>query len=73
MRFYSMCRERSLDNREIGGFLNVSPNFQQGSYHLQGLGLTSAMFLLADEGNITLHSPLGGSLQRNCLQRKNTQ
>lgn len=53
MRFYLMCRERNLDKRETGGFLNVSLNFQQGSYHLQGLGLTTVMFLLADEGNIT--------------------
>lgn len=67
MRFYSTCRERNLDKREIVGFLNVRLKFQQGSYHLRGLSLIGTIFLLADEGNLTRHFPLGGSLQRNYL------
>lgn len=70
MKFYSACRERNLGKREIGGFLNVSLKFQQESYHLRGLSLAGMVFLLADEGNLTPHFPLGGSLQRNRLQRK---
>lgn len=70
MKFYSTCRERNLGKRETGEFLNFRLKFQQESYHLQGLSLADPVFLLADEGNLTPHFPLGGSLQGNCLRKK---
>lgn len=70
MKFHSTCRKRNLGKRETGEFLNFRLNFQQESYHLQGLSLAEPMFLLADEGNLTPNFPLGGSLQGNCLRKK---